>query len=125
MTSVAIFVGRAAPLSSPTPQLVHPPDRDVYQQLIKITGTVEGTAAKVNAMHEALLGEQGHIARLNADVERLYQRDARIREDLQASAKDSRSWRDQFKGGWWLVLAVLILLQMIATAATAAKVFAR
>ena len=107
--------------SAPQPQF----DKDVYQQLIQLNGTVSTTAAQVKSLHDALLGENGHIKRLNEDVDRLYKRDGQLRSDLQASAQKSTSWRDQFKGGWWLVLALVVVVNLALNAQQLAKLFAK
>jgi chromosome segregation ATPase len=94
---------------------------DVYGQIMQLVQTSAETAAKVSAMHDALLGEHGHIGSLKEHIERLYAHDKElankletIRTELQTSATEPQSWIERGKGIAGLVIALGLLADLAA-----------
>jgi hypothetical protein len=107
---------------APAPKMQ--PD-DVLNQLMQLVQTSAQTAEKVSAMHEALLGDHGHIGELKKDIERLYRRDKEtveqfsealkeLRRDLQTSAAEPQTWIERAKGIGILVVGLGLLADIAA-----------
>jgi hypothetical protein len=98
---------------------------DVLNQLMQLVQTSAQTAEKVSALHEALLGDHGHIGQLKTDVERLYRRDKEtveqfttalheLRIDLQTSAAEPQTWIERAKGIGLLIVGMGLLADIAA-----------
>jgi hypothetical protein len=93
--------------------------------LMEMQKTVSETASKVDALHSELLGDRGHIARLDRHVANLYDRDDKLRSEVTQrtaelerqigkTANTDRSFRDRLSGGWSFILAILLVLSFVA-----------
>jgi hypothetical protein len=112
------------PAPAPAPQF----DFDLHRELAAIRETVASTAAKVNGLHEALLGEHGHVGQILDHIERLYDRARELDGKLQASAQSSGLFRAGLSGSWRTVAivgGVLLGLAELAHAAAALATFVR
>jgi hypothetical protein len=96
--------------------------------LVRLIEETSATNAKVTALHDALLGEYGHIKRLDRHLERLYVKDRERRTEieslrlaLQTSAVKSNSFRDQFRGARELVVTLVLLLGAVASGVEIAR----
>jgi hypothetical protein len=109
---------------APAPQF----DFDLHKELAAIRETVASTAAKVNGLHEALLGEHGHIGQFREHIERLYERARELDGKLQASAQSSGVFRAGLSGSWRslaIIGAIFVGLVELAHAAAALATFVR
>lgn len=107
--------------------------------LVKLIETTSKTATTVEALHESLLGEHGHIGRIDDDLQRLYEKDKdrradldalrkdmrdtvkRIEQSVQTSAMQSKSSHDKFSGARELVMTVVLLLGAVASGVEIAR----
>jgi methyl-accepting chemotaxis protein len=107
--------------------------------LVELVRTSTKTAEQVTALHDSLLGEHGHIGRLNDHVERLYDKDKERRTEIgelrkdfqravdqissavQTSAGKSRTLRDKIAGAKELVVFLVLLAGAVASGVEIAK----
>lgn len=108
------------------------PNFDPTQTLIDTAAAVERIEAKIDGRDRELFSENGHIPALHKHIGRLYRAAEKSRDDLaaqasrfeqrcleieravQSSAGTAKSWRDQWSGGWWLVLALASVIGLLA-----------
>jgi uncharacterized coiled-coil protein SlyX len=96
--------------------------------LVKLIEETSATNAKVTALSDAMLGDQGHIKRIQQHLDRLYEKDRARREDierlkqsLQTSAGTSKSFRDKIAGAKELVVFLVLLAGAVASGVEIAK----
>lgn len=103
--------------SAPTPA----PDRDVYNKLMEIGETVSRTEVECKNLRREMLAPNGHIARIDGQFKEL-------RAEVQtfaAKAGESKSFSDHLRGGWKLVLALVVLAELASHAGVVAQFLIR
>lgn len=117
------------------------PDRDVYQELLRLTrlaGETNAQVAELKAEVAAMRGDfERHTRRVDDHLQRLYAQDKqlaaecaacyqegtaehqKLRELVQTSARAGRSLKDKLSGGWFVAMIVGSLLMFLSNLAVA------
>lgn len=117
------------------------PDRQIFDELLKLTRMVGETNTNVASLQAALDGFRdsfdAYVLRVDGHIQRLYAQDKQmtadrascaeqhdrehqeLRAELRTSAQASRSWKDRLHGAWWVVIAIGNLLLFLSNLAVA------